>query len=83
MLNGNSMLNGILVFILPIAIFQWRRMGSRGPSSSTPGCVHVRPPVRDDDGTLDTIIAAAAAASTLRTRRRAFRRTLRRTWRRT
>ena len=28
------------VLILPIAIFQWRRTGSRGPSSSTPGCVH-------------------------------------------
>ena len=24
---------------------------SRGPSSSTPGCVHVRPPVCDDDST--------------------------------
>ena len=43
------------VFILPIAIIQWRRMGSRGPSSSTSVCVHVRPPVRDDndDDTLD------------------------------
>ena len=34
----------VKVFILPIAILQWRRTGSRGPSSSTPGCVHVRPP---------------------------------------
>jgi len=41
----------VKVFILPIAILQWRRTGSRGPSSSTPGCVHVRPPVRNDDGT--------------------------------
>ena len=30
----------IKVFILPLAIFQWRWSGSRGPSSSTPGCVH-------------------------------------------
>jgi len=40
-------------FILSIVFFQWRRTGSRGPSSSTPGCVHVRPPVCDDDDTLD------------------------------
>jgi len=74
------------MLILPIAVFQWRRAGSRGPSLSTPGCVHVRPPVRDDDGTFDpsctttAAAAAAAAASTLRTRRRAFRRALRRVW---
>jgi len=28
------------VLIFSIAICQWRRTGSRGPSSSTPGCVH-------------------------------------------
>ena len=28
------------VLILPIAISQWRRTGSRGPFSSIPGCVH-------------------------------------------
>jgi len=43
----------VKVFILPIVIFQLRRTGSRGPSSSTPGCVHVRPPVRNDDDTFD------------------------------
>ena len=43
------------VFILSIVIFQRRRAGSRGPSSSTPGCVHVRPPVRVDDGTMDPL----------------------------
>ena len=31
---------GVEVFIFSIVIFQWRRAGSRGPSSSTPGCVH-------------------------------------------
>ena len=38
---------------MSIVIFLRRWTGSRGPSSSAPGCVHVRPPVRDDDGTLD------------------------------
>jgi len=41
----------VKVLILSIVIFQWRRTGSRGPSSSTFGCVHVRPPVRVDDDT--------------------------------
>ena len=76
------------MLILPIAIFQWRRAGSRGPSLSTPGCVHVRPTVRDDDGTFDpscttTAAAAAAAASTLRTRRRVLWRAVRGAWCRT
>jgi len=56
---------------MSIAIFQWRRTGSRGPFSSTLGCVQVRPPVREDDGggdddTLDPPPApppAAAAAA--------------------
>jgi len=83
-------------FIFSIAIFQ-RRTGSRGPSSSTPGCVHVRPPVCGDDDTFDppfrptttittTTIAAAtaaAAARTLRTQRGTWRRTCNRTWRST
>ena len=76
------------VLILSIVIFQRRRTGSRGPSLSTPGCVHVQPPVRDDDdddtmnspSRTTTAAAAAAAASTLRTRRRTLRRTWRRTW---
>ena len=46
---------GVKVLILPIAIFQLRWAGSRGASSSTPGCVHARPPVRDDDDTLDPL----------------------------
>jgi len=42
---------------LALVISQRRRTGSRGPSSSNPGCVHVRPPVRDDDGAFDPPLA--------------------------
>ena len=46
----------VKVLILPIVIFQRRRTGSQVPSSSTPGCVHDWPPVRDDDDdTLDPL----------------------------
>ena len=72
------------VFILPIAIIQWRRTGLRGPPRRPPGACtgarrrrHIGPPSRT------TTAAAAAAASTLRTRRRTLRRTWRRTRRRT
>jgi len=75
------------VAAVSIVIFQWRRTGSRGPSSSNPGCVHavagaqrrrhIGTPSRT---TTTTAAAAAAAASALRTQRRTLRRTWRRTW---
>ena len=74
----------VKVLVLSIAIFQWRWTGSRGPSSSTLGCVHVRPPVRDDDGTLDPPPAPPPPPPPPPpARSRTLRRTSRRTWRRT